>query len=102
MKGFLVGENSPSLWPTISSFISTSWYTLPLYTWNRSPTKLGRIVAERACVRIGGAFFPASGRMIGRLRWLARVFPPLGKARFHGGVPFGVAYGTMLGPGGGC
>lgn len=71
MNGFLVGENSPSLCPTISSFISTSWYTLPLYTWNLSPTKLGNIVAERACVRMGGALFPGSGRTIGRLR--ARV-----------------------------
>lgn len=68
MKGFLVGENSPSLWPTISSLMSTSLYILPLCTWNRSPTKLGRIVAERACVRIGGVLFPGSGRTIGRLR----------------------------------
>lgn len=67
MNGFLVGENSPSLCPTISSFISTSWYTLPLYTWNLSPTKLGNIVAERACVRMGGALLPGSGRTIGRL-----------------------------------
>ena len=62
------GENSPSLWPTICSVMVTSWYTLPLYTWNFSPTKLGRMVAERACVRIGGVFFPATGRVMGSLR----------------------------------
>jgi len=65
-KPALVGENSPSLWPTMSSVISTSWYIFPLCTWNTNPTKLGNIVADRACVCIGGAFWPGGTRTIGR------------------------------------
>lgn len=61
------GENSPSLCPTIWSEITTSWYTLPLCTWNISPTMLGRMVAERACVRIGVTFWPGRTLKIGRL-----------------------------------
>jgi hypothetical protein len=34
--------------------INTSWYVFPLCTANRRPTKLGRIVAPRFCVLIGG------------------------------------------------
>ena len=60
-------ENSPNLWPTISSVILTSLYIFPLWTWNTRPTKLGRMVALRACVLIGGVLSPAFGRMIGRL-----------------------------------
>ncbi len=62
------GENSPSLWPTMSSVMVTSLYTLPLYTWNLRPTKLGRMVAARACVLIGFIFSPGFGRVMGRLR----------------------------------
>jgi hypothetical protein len=51
-------ENSPSLCPTMSSVTVNSWYTMPLCTWNRSPTKLGKIVADRACVLIAGAVCP--------------------------------------------
>lgn len=31
------------------------------------PTKLGRMVAERACVLMGGCFWPGAGRMMFRL-----------------------------------
>lgn len=61
------GENSPSLCPTISSVIVTSLYTFPLCTWNLSPTKLGRIVAPRACVLMGVVRSPVFGRTMGRL-----------------------------------
>lgn len=61
------GENSPSLCPTISSMIVMGLYTLPLYTSKVSPTKLGRTVAERACVRMGGWYLPSWGRTSGRL-----------------------------------
>lgn len=61
------GENSPSLCPTISSVIVISLYIFPLCTWNLSPTKLGRIVAPRACVLIGGVRSPGLGVMMGRL-----------------------------------
>lgn len=50
------GTYSPNFLPTISSVITTSWYVLPLCTANFSPTKLGRIVAARFCVLIGGVF----------------------------------------------
>ena len=45
---------SPSLCPTISSVTATSTYDFPLCTAKRRPTKLGRIVAARFVVRIGG------------------------------------------------
>ena len=48
------GTYSPSFLPTISSVIATSTYCFPLCTAKRSPTKLGRIVAARFCVLIGG------------------------------------------------
>lgn len=48
------GTNSPNFRPTISSVISTSWYIFPLCTENRKPTKLGNMVALRACVLMGG------------------------------------------------
>ena len=61
------GENSPSLCPTISSVILTSWYILPLYTWKIRPTKLGSMVAARAWVLIGGTRSPGFGRTMGSL-----------------------------------
>jgi hypothetical protein len=60
------GENSPSLCPTISSVTVNSWYTCPLCTWNLRPTKLGRIVAARAWVLIGGGFSPGLVRTMGK------------------------------------
>jgi len=48
------GENSPNFLPTISSVTYTSWYSLPLWTANFRPTKLGRMVAARARVRMMG------------------------------------------------
>jgi len=60
-------ENSPSLCPTISSVIATSLYIFPLCTWNTRPTKLGRMVADRAWVLIGGTFCPGAARWIGSL-----------------------------------
>ena len=60
------GENSPSLWPTMSSVTRNSWYILPLCTWNFRPTKFGSMVADRACVLIGGTCSPGLGRTIGR------------------------------------
>ena len=61
------GENSPSLWPTMSSVTVNSWYIMPLCTWNFKPTKFGSMVAERAWVRIGATVSPGLGRTIGRL-----------------------------------
>lgn len=58
---------SPSLRPTISSVIWTSTYVLPLWTAKRRPTKLGRMVAARFWVRIGGVF-GGGGRVRGRGR----------------------------------
>jgi hypothetical protein len=55
------------LCPTISSMMVTGLYTLPLYISNVRPTKLGRIVAERACVRMGGTYLPSWGRTSGSL-----------------------------------
>lgn len=60
-------ENSPSLWPTISSVMVTWLYTLPLYTSKFMPTKLGSIVADRAWVRMGGVYLPGWGLTRGRL-----------------------------------
>lgn len=52
--GFTYATYSPSLCPTISSVIATSTYDFPLCTAKRRPTKLGRMVAARFVVRIGG------------------------------------------------
>src|SRR3972149_7153642 len=49
---FFVGENSPSLCPTISSVTRTSRCVLPLYTPKRNPTISGEIWLERAHVFI--------------------------------------------------
>ena len=51
----------------MSSTIVTSWYIFPLYTWNFSPTKFGKIVAARALVLIGIRRCPGAGRTIGSL-----------------------------------
>jgi hypothetical protein len=64
---YTYAENSPNLCPTISSVISTSLYTFPLCIWKTNPTKFGRIVADRACVLIGGCFSPGAIRMMGSL-----------------------------------
>jgi hypothetical protein len=61
------GENSPSLWPTMSSVMRTSQYILPLYTWKMCPQKLGRIVAPRARVLMGGARSPNFKLLMGKL-----------------------------------
>lgn len=86
------GENSPSLCPTISSVIATRVYSLPLCTSNRSPTKLGRIVAERACVRIGGTLSPA---FLGH--WIGRLFGKVNRRKVSRScVEF--SYGIRFGP----
>lgn len=97
LAGRTHGENSPSLCPTIWSEITTSWYTLPLCTWKMSPTMLGRMLAERACVRIGVTFWPGRTLTIGRL---CGVSGRSGGVRRRGRGAGG-AYGTMCGPGGG-
>lgn len=51
----------------MSSVIVIGVYTLPLYTSKFMPTKLGRMVAERAWVRIGGVYLPGWGLTRGRL-----------------------------------
>src|SRR5688572_16528709 len=48
-----VGENSPSLCPTMSSCTNTRRNLLPLWTSNVCPTNSGMIVQARAHVRIG-------------------------------------------------
>src|SRR3954467_2241229 len=48
-----VGENSPSLCPTMSSCTNTFRNLLPLCTSNVCPTNSGMIVQARAHVRIG-------------------------------------------------
>ncbi len=47
-----VNENSPSLWPTISSVTNTGICCFPLWTPNVCPTKSGAIVHERDQVLI--------------------------------------------------
>jgi hypothetical protein len=79
---FRVCENSPSLWPTMSCETVTGVYVFPLCTMKRSlrpiprqrayneeerkkgthPTKLGRIVHERAWVNMGTLFSRVSRR----------------------------------------
>lgn len=49
----LVGANSPNFMPIMFSVMRTCLYVLPLCISNISPTKLGRIVHDRAFVRIG-------------------------------------------------
>ena len=46
-------ENSPSLWPTMSSVTKTSVKLRPLWTWNVWPTNSGTMVQDRAHVRMG-------------------------------------------------
>src|SRR5205085_3678478 len=47
-----VGENSPSLWPTMFSVMYTGMNFLPLCTATVWPTNSGRIVERRDHVRI--------------------------------------------------
>src|SRR2546423_1044012 len=47
------GENSPSLWPTMSSCTNTRKNLLPLWTSNVWPTNSGIIVQARAQVFTG-------------------------------------------------
>src|SRR5215213_438429 len=51
-----VGENSPSLCPTMSSVTYTLRNCLPLCTRNVTPTKSGWMVQSRAHVLIGSRF----------------------------------------------
>jgi hypothetical protein len=109
------GTYSPSLFPTISSVIKISWYVFPLCTENRRPTKLGRIVAARFCVLIGGV--PGGGGSVrgrGRLdsrtksQYFCFQIISLGCKRPVFGGWWGIdysewgTYGTMFGPGWSC
>src|SRR4030095_12774968 len=53
-----VGENSPSLWPTMFSVMKTEWNVFPLCTKNVWPTKSGVTIESRDQVLIG-FFAPA-------------------------------------------
>ena len=54
---FRVGENSPSLCPTVSSVAKKGMNFFPLCISNFIPTKLGVMVADRAYVLMGRLSF---------------------------------------------
>src|SRR5947208_16244279 len=55
-----VGENSPSLWPTMFSVTNTGMCRLPLWTPKVIPTICGVIVERRDQVLMAGGFGPPS------------------------------------------
>jgi hypothetical protein len=71
-----VGENSPSLWPTIFSVINTGMCRLPLWTPNVRPTISGDIVERRDHVRIAGGFAPPSRIFLSVRETLKSMYGP--------------------------
>src|SRR5690606_40487395 len=63
----LVMANSPSLWPTMFSLISTGTWLRPLWTAIVKPTISGRIIERRDQVLIGFLVLPAASTFLIRL-----------------------------------